>query len=74
MVGTLLGTGSPIPDTEVLNTCRSAASPLVLHSPEYKIHYIVLKFVNFQVHLQKLLEKKIQELILVMLLSVSQVS
>lgn len=66
--------GTDTLDTEPLHTCRNVARSLVLHSPEYKIHYIVLKFVNFQVHLQKLLEKKIQELRLVMLLSVSQVS
>ena len=59
MVGALLGTGSPIPDTEDLNTCRSAASPLVLHSPENKTYYNVLIFVSFQFHLQKLPKKQI---------------
>ena len=66
--------GTDTPDTEPSYTCRNEARSLVLHSPEYKSYNIVLNLVIFQVHLQKLLEKKTQELGLVMLLSVSQMS
>ena len=66
--------GTDTPDTAPLHTCRNAARSLVLHSPKYKSYNIVLNLGIFQAHLQKLLEKQSQELRLVMLLSVSQVS